>query len=371
MPAIPHWPALLKAKPASANVDHCLAISSRKRRRKWWHSKASVALLLLLLGFLSSNILPFASAPASQELLSSLRPCKDARLKAAASFLVSQNSRNHEEKKLMACLAQAEDKSWKEVKSTVEKHSGAAAPAFNAAMSASLGLGEYPAGVKLYELMCRRRVSKNIVSYSLAMKLFGKMQLDSKVQEVFEEAEAAGALDISARIDAAAAQGQLTTAAGLIDYADQHGLSLDTCDFNAVLDACARTQENITRVPQAADFVLQEMTSRSILPDVITYTNLVRATRHAEDSRLLHDIWDEMKDAGIEPDPLFAGVMLSTVLWQPTNYKNTTRWAMEHVSSDRLALAQRLLADFQAASVRPSIVHRKLSKALEILRGNS
>ncbi|CAE7345341.1 unnamed protein product [Symbiodinium necroappetens] len=339
-------------------------------------------LLRFLLAWICS---PLLFAHTGQEPLNSFRERKGFALRAPASSWVKQTEvLTEEERSLAVMLARTKKKGWARASKAIQEYTGCAGVVFNAAMKAAHACGEYREGVSIYDRMCKMQSARCTISYSMAMKLYGRLKLMRKVQEAFDEAEAAGVINeisISARIEAAAAEGDWNTAAGMLDYAQQCNLSLDNTHFNSVLAACANSRQNRSIIYKAANQVVDFMTDYNLQPDIITFTNLVRAHHPSEDVGSIRNLWQQLLQAEVVKgsgskasklldisDEVFTENLLTTAVQLPKNrfYKSElmVAEALDTTSSERLRLAQVIVAELQAKAAPMTLLGKRIAGAV-------
>ena len=328
---------------------------------------------------------PLLFAHTGQEPLNSFRERKGFALRAPASSWVSQTEvLTEEERSLAVMLARTRKKGWAKANRAIQEYTGCAGVVFNAAMKAAHACGEYREGVSIYERMCRMQAARCTISYSMAMKLYGRLKLIRKVEEAFDEAEAAGVINeisISARIEAAAPEGDWNTAAGMLDYAQQRNLSMDNTHFNSVLAACANSKQNRSDIYKAANQVVVCMIDYNLQPDIITFTNLVRAHHPSESVGAIRRLWQQILRADVVKGPgckasklldvsdeVFTENLLTTAVQLPKNrfYKSElmVAEALDTTSSDRLRLARIIASELQAKGAPMTLLGKRIAGAI-------
>ncbi|CAE7530084.1 unnamed protein product [Symbiodinium natans] len=189
-------------------------------------------------------------------------------------------------------------------------------PFFDVEMNAALGCGQYRAGVALYERLCNLELNKEVLTFNLALKLYGKTGNWSSVKQVWQEARAAYRMDetmAAARLVAAADEGDIRTAAEVLDEMVQMNLSADVGHFTSALRACTAAEH---KAYNAAMFLFNSMLNMSLTPDVQVFTALIStfAGRPVSDfQRIRH----EMDELGVQPTWLFADAYLKALFSVP------------------------------------------------------
>ena len=128
---------------------------------------------------------------------------------------------NPDEKRLLSKISTAgERRQWSAVRSAFASYAGDAVPIYTAALHAALRCREYREGAKMFEQGQQRCEVMNVPMYVQALKIFGKLKDFAKVDALWSEALEVCELDeflASARIAAAADQGDIEGAAAILD----------------------------------------------------------------------------------------------------------------------------------------------------------
>ncbi|OLQ10947.1 hypothetical protein AK812_SmicGene5259 [Symbiodinium microadriaticum] len=139
------------------------------------------------------------------------------------------------------------------------------------------------------------------------------------VREIWTDAMNTCELDAglaAARISAAAAEGDIETAAVVLDQMNNTGIAIDALDLK---------------------------------PNVVTFACLVGAYTTAELEDILA-VYNEMQELRILPNKIFAETYLVTVLQKPKQERWTEQKAVVEIrkrSPERIAAASQAIADFQ------------------------
>eukprot|EP00927_Polykrikos_kofoidii_P037134 TRINITY_DN31306_c0_g1_i1.p1 TRINITY_DN31306_c0_g1~~TRINITY_DN31306_c0_g1_i1.p1 ORF type:complete len:690 (+),score=127.31 TRINITY_DN31306_c0_g1_i1:124-2070(+) len=116
------------------------------------------------------------------------------------------------------------------------------------------------------------------------------------------------------------------------DAARRSGTTVDVQTHRALLKACASNGDMMR-----ADILFQEFTSAGLPLDVATFSSMIRGHRAAGNSREAMSYFEEMRRRGIQPDASLHDAVFDSRLWH-----------------DVPALLERVLADMEAADVKPS-----------------
>lgn len=167
----------------------------------------------------------------------------------------------------------------------------------------------------------------------------------------------------TARISAAAAEGDIETAAAILDQMNDTGIAIGITHVSAAIRACWVADGNHHN---AAKYLFQLVKQRNLQPNVITFACLIGAYRAASlDS--ITAAYDEMKGLGILPNKAFAETYLVTVLRVPKGKRwnrNDFVTELRKRSPEQIAAATRALADFQAAGVSLTGLSTTIQEAL-------
>ena len=204
-----------------------------------------------------------------------------------------------------------------------------------------------------------------------AMRIFGKLGEANRVQEVWNHALGAQAVsDIlaSARIAAAADEGDVETAADVLDLMMNRSVSIQVHHVNSALRACWGWGKNQHK---AAKYFFKLFKRFQLVPTLISFTCLIGAYKTSP----LDDVlaaYDNMKHREILADPVFAETYIFTVLqgnhgdvW--STVPKTTQ-GLRNKPPERLQAARKALDQFKASGVQLTQLCRKVDAALEQLR---
>ena len=134
---------------------------------------------------------------------------------------------NHDERRLLSKISAAgERRQWGAARSAFASYTGDAVPIYTAALHAAMRCQEYREGAKIFEQGQQRCEVMNAPMYTQALKIFGKLEDFAKVDTLWSEALEVCKLDeflASARIAAAADQGDIEGAAAILDQVNASG----------------------------------------------------------------------------------------------------------------------------------------------------
>ena len=142
-----------------------------------------------------------------------------------------------------------------------------------------------------------------------------------------------------ARLDAAAMEGDVETAAEVLDLLNHtSGARADVAHVTSAIRACWEAQG---RSHNAAKFLFQHMLDLGLQPNIAAYTCLIGAYATAPLPQVLA-AYDELKSSDVSIDPPFTEVYLVTVLQKPKLEDWRGQKMIEEIQArppDRLAAA--------------------------------
>ena len=275
------------------------------------------------------------------------------------------------EKRLVTAISRAgEKREWSSVKTAITPYAGDAAPVFSAALHASVRCQEYKAGAELFD-GCREKCSViNLPVYTQAIRIFGKLGKSARVREVWAEALEVCGLDIvlaSARIAAAADEGDIEGAAEALDKAEASGIPLDRSLLNSAIRTCWGPGKYRDK---AARYFYGLFAKRDLVPDIVTFAALAGAFKCSPLEYLLWT-YNEMKAFQVRPNQIFAETFLAAVL----EGDKLRRWRtlelmvqnLRHTPRERLQAAKDALEDFESADVEMTGLCQNVRNALKRL----
>ena len=191
-------------------------------------------------------------------------------------------------------------------------------------MHAGFRCGRYQRGVAVYNNLCAMGLRKNLPIFTLAIKLFAKARDPLLVRKTWAEALETNIMDIplaAARIDAAAEEGDIVSAAQVLDNMTKQQLQPNLAHFTSAVRACVSAQ-GVSH--NAANFLLLKVEEQGMAPDLIFFTALIKSYTHADVGNFTA-AYQKMKDFDIEPDRVFAETYLGTLLQPSTRVLTCTR----------------------------------------------
>ena len=223
---------------------------------------------------------------------------------------------------------------------------------FDAEMDAALKCGQYKAGVALYERLCDLKLNREVLSFNLAMKLYGKTGQWSSVQQTWKEARAKYSMDetmAAARLVAAADEGDINTTAAILDEMAQMKLKHDVGHFTSALRSCTAAEHKAYNV---ARYLFECMLNMSLAPDAGVFAALV-STYGNRPVREFRSLRTEMDTLAVKPNWIFADAYLKALL----GVRQTSQADRKHSTSE--------LADLTAKASRERL--REAANALSEL----
>ncbi|CAE7339461.1 PPR4 [Symbiodinium natans] len=259
---------------------------------------------------------------------------------------------------------------WQQIRRLFAGYGGSELPVFHAVLHHALNCGQLKEGAKVYDELCRKKVSKDAPTYSTAMKIFAELGQSDVVREIWDESRTACELDeflAGARIVAAAREGDVKTAADVLDEMNRTGVPIDVGHVTTAIRAC---WEASGRNDNAAGFLFRLLDDLGLQPNIATYTCLVGAYKQAS-LRKVQAVVQQMKESSIQADMAFIETYLTTVLRKPKEEK----WTLQELvatklrtrSPERLAAARGALAEFRAAGISLTTLSARIGRALDIL----
>ncbi|CAE7490056.1 unnamed protein product [Symbiodinium natans] len=260
---------------------------------------------------------------------------------------------------------------WEVVEQLVQKYTGNEIQIFNAAMQKALSLGRYRQGATIYNRLCNSNVTKHPATYTAAITLHSRLGYAEAVQDIWKEGLRTHGMDTvlaSARIRAAAREGDIETAVRILDEMNETGIEINVVHVSSALRACW-TAEGPRH--NAAKYLFYTVLPRLCLqPNRITFNNLLGAL----DTGPLSDIvsaYSDMKALNVTPDAVTAETFLLALFRKPkqqrwTNPEITARH-LRNEDGARLSAARSALRDFKASHVELSELTRHIDDALKLL----
>ncbi|CAE7230362.1 nipblb, partial [Symbiodinium sp. CCMP2456] len=255
-----------------------------------------------------------------------------------------------ESKKAQKVVQAANRSDWQRIQQLRATSKVQKTPFFDVEMNAALACGQYKAGTALYEQLCKLKLPKEVLTFNLATKLYGKAGMWASVQQVWKEARKSYRMDetmAAARLVAAADEGDIRTAADILDEMVRMDLVVDVGHFTSALRACA-TAENSGH--NAAVFLFDTLLNMSLTPDVQVFTALVSTFAGRPVSKF-QKLRRQMDQFGVKHNWVFADAFLKALLVVPQKDKQSSVVElvdlMSGLSEERLREAASALSSFK------------------------
>eukprot|EP00930_Biecheleria_cincta_P035632 TRINITY_DN24492_c0_g1_i1.p1 TRINITY_DN24492_c0_g1~~TRINITY_DN24492_c0_g1_i1.p1 ORF type:complete len:356 (-),score=54.48 TRINITY_DN24492_c0_g1_i1:227-1294(-) len=334
-----------------------------------------VSLLAMLLLSRPKVWCPLCFAPSSQV------PLRIQRMREGlgAAFDDQRNRCNLtlEEKMLIAQITQAGNSGdWHKAKSVFKRHavySPDSSPVFNAMMTVALRCGKYVAGHKIYDMLGSLGIKKSPPSYSLGLRLAAKSNRTDAIENIWMEAVACDMVNMhiaGARLDAAAAQGDIETAAKVLDLMENLGMVPNRHHFTAAICACHAVGRPGY---SAAVLFLDAMLQRNVTPDIVTYAALVKAHQNAP-LEAFHAVLSSMEDNCIGMNCVFLDVYLHSLLdaghpegWRSIRSMPEILGVLRSFSDERLHHAAAIIQKAHVQKIKLSGFCNRIDEALEMM----
>ena len=211
-----------------------------------------------------------------------------------------------QEKNMVAQLAENGRRgNWAQVDRMFRRYTGSHTAVLSAAMQAAIRCQKYPEGAEVFERLRQCEGSMDPPAYTVAMKLLGKLGRVEAVEELWSELVQKSKVNkvlAQARIDAAASNGDIDAAFSVLRYMEEESVGICLTHYVSAIDACSKSKE-LRKMASAQD-LFKEIIDRGLTPNIITYTNLLRASWNGTDEDLLALLAD-MKTAGVKADAIF------------------------------------------------------------------
>ena len=247
-------------------------------------------------------------------------PLREVRQQEGLAWSVKAERLNHEYdlspdgKKLLSIISAAGERGdWEQVRQRFRRYAGTETPIFNAVMHISLNCTQVQQGACAYERLCNLKVQKTPPTITAALKIYARLGKTENVRKIWAEAKKTMKIDelmTAARIEAAAAEGDVETAAQVLDEMTHSSLEIDTLHVTAAIRACweARGKRH-----NAAKWLYQLLPKFGLEPNIVTFTCLLGAYATAPLPEILA-VRGEMHKHGVKPNKVFAETYLNSAL---------------------------------------------------------
>eukprot|EP00438_Fugacium_kawagutii_P008323 Skav233337 [mRNA] locus=scaffold394:117279:118280:+ [translate_table: standard] len=310
-----------------------------------------------------------------QESLSELRERTGRAIKVKVKDTVGNNFEiSGAEKQLLTRISvAAEQRNWQNAQSHFATYTGKATPIYNSAMNAALRCCRYEDGAQIYK-KCRQNCELfEEQTFNVAMKIFAKLGQHEMVRRIWDEATKKCELSsmlVSSRIHAAASEGDVETAAAMLDLLDTNKLEINVVAISSAIRSCWGWGP---KQHKAAKYLWKLFAKFNLKPDVEAFTTLIGAYSTAP----LQDVLAakaEMDTLEIAPNRVFAETFLASLLQQDFRHLRQVDEIvrvltdMREQSADRLQAAEAALEGFETAGVDLTRLCSKLKRALVQLK---
>ena len=208
----------------------------------------------------------------------------------------------------------AQASNWSAVEAAFSGYSGTARAVFSKVISAAFRCGQYERGIEVYQKFHELGVPKTIYIYAHAIRLFAKTGNSALVEKTWAEAldtKGVGHLLASSRLYAAAEDGDMVTAAAVLDRMVRAALQPDLRHFAPAVRACSNADDDSNY--KVASYFMDKLGEGRIAPDALLFSTLIKSYRRA-DLEYVTSAYKKMKDFGIQPDRSVAEAYLTTLL---------------------------------------------------------
>lgn len=277
------------------------------------------------------------------------------------------------EKILLRKIASAsEQRDWPTVQSLIDGYAGTVEAIWAATINAALRCGRYREGALIFE-KCKQNVKiKHEPLFNAAVKVLAKCQEWAQVREVWEEALKAckfGPMMAVARLAAAADEGDVETAAEVLDLMETNDVAIYVQHLTTAIRACWGYGKSRHK---AAKYFFDLFARFDLEPDLIAFASLV-GSYHTAPLELVISAYDDMKRRKIKANHIFAEIYLAALLQKrpeddwPRTGPPLVR-ILADLSSERLEAADKVLDDFDAAEVRLTRFGQNIKRAVKMLK---
>ena len=260
---------------------------------------------------------------------------------------------------------------WQDVQYLMASYNGTAVPIYTAAMHGAFRCREYQAGASLFEKCQQAGSTLDAPVYSLAVKIHGKLGNHEMVRKVWNQTlRDCDFTDIlaTARISAAADEGDVETAAEILDLMNNtKGVAIQVHHVSSAVKACWGSKKRMNKVGQ---YFFDLLPKFGLKPNLIAYTNLIGALGTGKLQEVVA-AYGDMKRQQISPDTIFAETYLTSVIqlkkgvfWAPEKIRDAMLEKERVEVVERAQAAREALADFEKAGVKLTRLSVMIRKAL-------
>eukprot|EP00439_Symbiodinium_sp_Y106_P085259 s97_g27.t6 len=145
-------------------------------------------------------------------------------------------------RKLIRRIVEAGERGdWQQVRRIFAGYTGAEPQVFNAVMHIALNCTQNKEGAHVYERLCALNMTKTSPTITAALKIYSRLGHHETVRQIWSEAKQSMKIDevmAAARIEAAAAHGDIETAAQVLDEMSSSAVEIDTLHVTSAIRAC-------------------------------------------------------------------------------------------------------------------------------------
>ena len=240
-------------------------------------------------------------------------------------------------------------------------------------MHVAIRCGQFKEGARIYKRLCALNVAKTAPTFTAALKVFAQLSQNDTVRKLRKDSTENIPLDqplAVARIDAAAAEGDVETAAAVLDTMEKASVAVNIAHVTSAIRACL--EANGTNW-SAAQYLFNLSLALDLQPAVPTFSCLVGAYATAPIAETL-TAYRMMQELGVEADKAFVEIYLGTLLDLKNYDKRSVSQIASHLrgcSAERLCAARAALRDFQDAGVELTTLSDHVKRALRLLEAQS
>ena len=216
------------------------------------------------------------------------------------------------------------------------------------------------------------KITLDAAAFATGIKIFAKLEDPVRVREIWANATRSCALDellAAARIDAAAAEGDIRTAAEVLDLMNRTGVQINIAHITSAIRACWEAPGS---GHNAAEYLFNLLLERGLQPNVVMFTSLMGAYSSAPLSQVLA-ARAKMRMLQVQANKAFVEVYLNTLLqitkeeWKDLRSVQEMSTRLAHRSPERLAAARAALADFRREHVTMTTLSDKIERAMKMV----
>ncbi|CAE7575390.1 licB [Symbiodinium natans] len=235
--------------------------------------------LSILMTLLWSSISPDGFATGGQHPLSTLRERKGLALSQRSGPIDGELSK--EGQRILSLICEARERGdWRQVRQVFATSTSSEIQIFNAVMQASIACNQNEHGAQIYDSLCNLGINKTATSYTAAIRIFTSLGRMHRVRDIWTEAISTCQLDEplgAARIAAAATEGDVESAAVVLDQMNGSSVDINVAHLSSALRACWQAEGNHHN---AAKYLFQVLLDLDLQPNIVTFTNLTQRAQY-------------------------------------------------------------------------------------------